>query len=68
MVDLEPLFEAPFEVLLRLGVALLAVVAVVGRSPATTAIVALYLLTVPGYLAYRIRAWERDDEAGDDGD
>ena len=73
MVDLEPFLDAPFEeasnlsfeVLLGLGVALLAAVAVLGRSTVTTAAVALYLLLIPAYVGYRIRVWDGDDSSDD---
>lgn len=74
MVDLEPLLESPFETasnrgfetLVGAGIVLLAAVAVFGRSSVTTALVALYLLALPGYLAYRVRTWERDDSTTDE--
>ena len=80
MVEREPFLEAPFEeasnlsfeVLLGIGVALLAAVAVLGRSTVTTAAVALYLLLIPGYIWYRIRVWDRnganDGSGGDSSD
>ena len=77
MADLEPFLEAPFEsasnrpfeALLVLGIGLLAVVAVFGRSAVTTVLVGCYLLAIPAYVAYRIRTWDAD-EAGSatDGD
>ena len=76
MVDLEPVLEAPFaeasnrsfEVLLGLGIALLAAVAVLGRSTATTAVVVLYLLSIPVYVGYRVRVWDSDDDSSRDGE
>ncbi|TYL36260.1 hypothetical protein CV102_23550 [Natronococcus pandeyae] len=64
MVDVEPLLETPFEetpnrtfgALLLARVVLLEVVAVLDRSPLTMAIVGLYLLAVPGYVAVRVQA------------
>ncbi|NUB92856.1 hypothetical protein HT576_17770 [Haloterrigena sp. SYSU A121-1] len=76
MVDLEPFLEAPFEqasnlsfeVLLGLGVTLWVAVAVLGRSTMTMAVVAIYLLLIPGYVGYRIRVWEGADESNADAD
>ena len=75
MVDLEPFLEAPFEsasnvsfeLVLFSGCILFTVVAFVGRSTATTALVSLYLLAIPAYVAFRIRVWE-DEIEGEDAD
>ena len=77
MADLEPFIEAPFEsapnrpfrALLVLGIVLVVLVGLVGRSTVTTTLVVGYLLAIPAYVAYRIRTWDAD-EAGSatDGD
>ena len=61
----DPLVEQPFEaasnrgfrLLLAAGVALLALVAVVGRQPLLAAAVVAYLLALPAYVVYRVRTW-----------
>ncbi|WP_339102944.1 hypothetical protein [Haloterrigena salinisoli] len=76
MVDLEPFLEAPFEeasnlsfeALLGVGVALLAAVAVFGRSTVTQLAVIHYILSIPVYVGYRSRVWEGDGETESDGD
>lgn len=75
MVDLEPFLAAPFEeasnrsfkALLVLGVTLLSAVALFGRSPVTTVVVAGYLCLVPTYVGYRIHVWDGDEGADDGG-
>lgn len=65
MSRLEFLLDQPFEdasnrgfrLLLGPGMALLALVAVVGRSPLLAAAVAAYLLSLPAYVAVRNRTW-----------
>ena len=72
-MDLEPFLDAPFEsasnrpfeTLLAVGVALLATVAVVGRSTVVAGLVACYLLAIPAYVAYRARTWDGGTADGD---
>lgn len=76
MVSIEPLLETPFEsasntvykALFAAGIALLGVVAALGRGPLTAALVIAYLLAVPGYVLYRTRTWDGldDDETIDE--
>lgn len=78
MVSIEPLLETPFEsasntaykALFAAGIALLGVVAALGRGPLTAALVIAYLLAVPGYVLYRTRTWDGpdDDEEGESED
>lgn len=75
MVDLEPLLDAPFEsasnlsfeALLVAGIGLLAIVAAVGRSPATMGLAGCYLLAIPAYVAYRIRIWDGGEDSESNG-
>ena len=65
MSRLEFLRDQPFEdasnrgyrLLLLAGAALLALVAVFGREPLLSAAVAAYLLSLPAYVAVRVRRW-----------
>lgn len=68
MSRLERLPEQPFreasnrgfDLLLVGGVGLLAVVALLGRHPVLEAAVVAYLLAIPTYVAYRVRAWNEE--------
>lgn len=65
MSRLDFLLNQPFEdaanrgfgLLLLAGVVLLALVAVVGRTPVLAAAVVAYLLSLPAYVAVRVRRW-----------
>ena len=74
MADLEPFLEAPFEdvsnrsfrTILLVGIALFGLVAAVGRSDLTVALVLCYVASLPLYVGYRVRV--RDSDRANDSD
>ena len=54
-----------FNLLLLCGVALLGVAALAGRHPLVESAAVAYLLSIPAYVAFRVRAWNEDLAAVD---
>ena len=65
MSRLGPLLQQPFReasnrgfrLLLLAGVGLLGLAALAGRHPILSAAVVAYLLSIPAFVVYRVRAW-----------